>query len=884
MKSFGININPFVTATVILAASLSLSSCNQDLTEQDVPQVSEGISFSPSLLSFEKTATKSWGEPMELDAEGMTVYLQEMEMDTLAIAPSVATKGTPATTMYESFYVTAYKSTTGSWTGSESPNFTNYQYKSYGNAWMRYGGTSPKWSASTDLWKFYAVGPNLVSFNSTAGVPNYTFSPSTTITSQTDLVEAVSSDYAGDYNDPVSLSFNHVLSGIQFGAGEFLTSLTVQRVTLGGIYTRGRHTIGTATWDVTTDNTTGSYALNSSVYTNGRNGDVFYDGANTFLIIPQVCPAGAYLEFQFQISGQGTFTTRADISGKEFKMGKTHLFKLSLDNSGWLYDFKMDMPTNWSYGGGNRTLKVYSSKYHTLGFYQPLRWTTEFSETGAEGPWTDTPPSWVTSFPSGGEGESNMNGTAYTLTASSASSLSFVDICSMQWPTSGSHTVYRGTAASPVDLSKEDVFGNANAGSLMTTANTYVVHSPGMYMIPLVYGNAITDGVTNVNSYSTTGLPSAGSSYCVDVFHNAYDTGISSPYIETDLAANSHTLGDALLVWGDLDGFIEVKSSLEEHNGIKYLVFEVPAETIDYGNAIVGVKDDSDNIVWSWQIWVTADELEDINTTFGSGITLLSKNIGQMPLTYHYNAYSPLVTFWVRFTQAETGAQIIKQFIRGSNETGKVSYIPSSIYQYGRKDPFPVHYTSSGAITVTYGDLPYSVSSSESTISSGTSIMHPNVFQKGSNNWCSDHTYFYNIWNMQANTNSIDCITIKTVYDPSPAGYCVPRLNTWDGMSISLSYMIDRTGDNNVNSTDFNTDYGWYFKRGPSDTEGYFMPITRYRNSAGVLYVDPKGDYWSATLESSSSGRLSEFTAGSFYPRTSCGRTYANAIRPQKIE
>ena len=41
------------------------------------------------------------------------------------------------------------------------------------------------------------------------------------------------------------------------------------------------------------------------------------------------------------------------------------------------------------------------------------------------------------------------------------------------------------------------------AATVENTANSYVISAPGVYMFPLVYGNAIKDGATNASAYKS---------------------------------------------------------------------------------------------------------------------------------------------------------------------------------------------------------------------------------------------------------------------------------------------------------------------------------------------------------------------------------------------
>lgn len=522
-----------------------------------------------------------------------------------------------------------------------------------------------------------------------------------------------------------------------------------------------------------------------------------------------------------------------------------------------------------TYSGGSESVTVSVTSQNLFGESTPVTAGTvsvDYSVDGGD-TWTTTPPTGI-----------SVSGSAPTYTFTVASAPTEVTMTGGEWPTTGSHAVYRGSAGSPVDLSKEDVFGNANAGGLMTTANTYVIHSPGMYMIPLVYGNAITDGATNVNSYSTTGLSSAGNSYCVNLFYNAYDTGISSPYIETDLAANSHTLGNALLVWEEVENLISVNPTLETYDGIKYLVFEVPASTIAYSNAVIGVKDDAGNVVWSWHVWATASDLYEVDTEYGAGVTLLSENIGQKPRLQRV-LLNPSLSCLARFkwTDGSVTKKAILTIDRTENSVlGQVEREANCTqYQWGRKDPFPY-------ISTTYGDMPYEKSAKSSLrITPGTAIMNPNLFRSNDypNDWCTEVASGRNLWNMQF-SGVYNVATIKTIYDPSPVGYCVPRYSTWQGFSFNTNYLIDLNGDGYLNSNDYNIEYGWYFKRSASDTEGYFM---LYQARIDPVSSAAFNAYW-LSVGFGTEGNALYFTSANLSTSQSFGRSYGFCVRPQKIE
>lgn len=130
---------------------------------------------------------------------------------------------------------------------------------------------------------------------------------------------------------------------------------------------------------------------------------------------------------------------------------------------------------------------------------------------------------------------------------------------------------------------------------MQNTANCYVINAPGKYSLPLVYGNAIKNGGTNASAYTS----SASGSYVLKNFVNHTGNAITDPYIYNN--ANC-TPDNATLVWQDSPELVtNVALSSDKHS----ITFDVNQATIAQGNAIVAVRNASDQIMWSWHIWVT---------------------------------------------------------------------------------------------------------------------------------------------------------------------------------------------------------------------------------------------------------------------------------------
>lgn len=529
----------------------------------------------------------------------------------------------------------------------------------------------------------------------------------------------------------------------------------------------------------------------------------------------------------------------------------------------------------FSYTGGSEdvTLRGYAGT-----------WDVSYSTDGGASYSAAAPSGLSVSRLSGSGGEQ-----VYRISLGPATPTPFAEGASTAWPSDARHNDPLGTPASPVDLSMVDIHGDPVSYG-RTTANTYVVHAPGTYMIPLIYGNAVTGGAVNTDSY----ICQNSGANIAEHFKNAYDTEISSPYIEADAAANGRSVASASLSWSDTDGLISVNSALQTHDGIKYLVFNVPSASINYGITVVSVRDDLGDVLWSWLVWVTGRELFDERieariSPATDGVAFLSEDIGSKPSRGSGNAY-PAFNCIVKFTTNDS-QQLLYVVQRYENRviTSYTNTPQPPYYQFGRPTPNPSNDgVAAGTYTVSDGAM----------VSCGTMLRHPEKFFIRSTDprfWCSDdYGAFHNVWNNNmTNSGADNGAIIKTVYDPSPAGYAVPlstafRYFTTDGNDHTSAFtyfnVIDWDKDGSITSSDYN--YGWYMKRSSSDTGGTHFPAPGYRNGNNgyVSGVGTKGIFWASRATAISYALSFDFTSIRILVyginERSCGFT----VRPQKLE
>lgn len=497
--------------------------------------------------------------------------------------------------------------------------------------------------------------------------------------------------------------------------------------------------------------------------------------------------------------------------------------------------------------------------------YFPYAWTTEFSTDGGV-TWTTTRPDMLPDFQTSGPGSNPRN------LAEFPNSYPFSVAAQLPVETNAHNDNLR--AAGPetnYDLSTKG--GKAT----MNTANCYVINAPGTYKFPLVYGNAIKDGSPNTTAYTS----SATGTYALKKFVTHLNTEISNPYIYNNSGC---TPADACLVWQDAPGLVQnIALDVNKQN----ITFEVPVETIRQGNAVVAVRDASGRIMWSWHIWVTdyvpGSDLKTVTNRQNYQYDFMPSYLGwcdSFLVTY------PERSVQVRFTQERTGVSSVAVLVQTEHSYARSGNNP--YYQWGRKDPMlPASGLRSPADKDCHTDPDKTGYAFDRTgigrVTIGESIQLPYRLYCGTTSpmdWCS--TTYYNLWSANnVATTANDTKVVKTVYDPSPAGFCVPPPNAFSGFTT--------TGAGSEIFSEFNVngdyDVGWNFYCGLNKTgDTIFFPASGSRgNSSGVvsgITSFPGGSCWAATARDTQAGSAMFFTSSSIYPVAGASRNMSYAVRP----
>lgn len=252
------------------------------------------------------------------------------------------------------------------------------------------------------------------------------------------------------------------------------------------------------------------------------------------------------------------------------------------------------------------------------------------------------------------------------------------------------------------------------------------------------------------------------------------------------------------------------------------IVFDVP-QPFKEGNAVIAAKDSNGTILWSWHIWLTDKPQEHVY--YNNAGTMMDRNLGA--------------------TSATPG------------DVGALGLL----YQWGRKDPFM---GSSSTISIVEAkstiEWPSPVSSTSTNGTIEYAVEHPTTFIKYNT---SNYDWFYT---GSSSTDNTRWNSVKTMYDPCPAGWRVPdggEKGVWNIVGVSIT--IDKTDD------------GISFSISSPSTTWY--PSAGFRSfSYGSLDAIESGSYWSVTPSGRNAHSL-YFTGNSIYLVRNESRSFGFSVR-----
>jgi len=661
------------------------------------------------------------------------------------------------------------------------------------------------WPSAVNFLQCFAYAPYQAANSSamsvfqtgTEGRPYIVMNVPEEIENQVDLMTAVTTPKVYERDYTIDLPFKHVMTCVRFALGTgFPAGSTIKRIRLMNIVGKGTYHIGSK-WELSTEaSDRKNYIITRVNYdvTANSSGTILSDERGdsyaTMLLLPQSFTpnSGQQIEVLYNKNdGSSDATIIADLGNTQWLPGTTVTYNLSAAANN--YDYVLQVSSaNVSHRGGYANVRVVSYRRPTGGgSVTPLKWrVTGYSlDNGAT--WTEEKPeaaSWfglATNGTGGTEDEIGYVHVSKQDPKGTASSVSASQDAARQIAVMKANGT-RGENA-PFDLSRHDVNGGP---TLQNTANCYIINAPGTYQLPLVYGNAIKNGQPNTTAY--TGSPA--------ISHKANAT-INSPYIR-DIEAP----GGALLVWQDAENLV---SAVHLDDGKENLVFTIDEDHITPGNAVVAVTNSAGTIMWSWQLWVTGQDVTETKRMFDchrNYTDMMTVDLGWVSLGGSQAEYAGRSAL-VRIQQE--GGQIATMKISQMSGTEIVGacYGSEPVYQWGRKDPLRPMDGNGGFKQC------YSPSSRTPTYAGGPvdykeSILNPHIFYASTGSWstvCYANTwiqgiaanaYGYQGWNYPNEE--------KTIYDPCPVGFKVPHEYTFFGTTTVSLYSSGTSNTNGVNS------------------------------------------------------------------------------------
>ena len=776
----------FVLKAVLIGlASFVVTACTDSDTAQETPKkIEDGISFAVTDIqnisesSLPKTKAPSVYEtastPLEGEgAEGLSLLETTVEGVNPVYHPA-ATRGTITTntnfaSLNKPFAIFATK---------EGSTAANYLY----NEKVNVDGTmvNPvKWKKSeSSKLKFFAVHPATNGDNSmvttTSGTnPVVNYTPATDVKKQFDLLVANTNSF--NYDDYVSqkipIAFSHATTAVLFKVGNDLSyNQQVKKIEIRNVIGNGTYDIATKAWTVGTTKKNFALELSTPFSTAVNPGAIMNGGDGTFFMVPQDIPADADVKITF-VSGKSV-VAKIGGNGKKWVAGTTRTYAISnpkdLEDRNAVLTVSSDK-TTYNYNETDVPFKV-TSYSELTGSGRPAKaepWAITKYEFSADGTtWTEGKPSMVAAMSS----ESGNGGTS-----AEARTMTFTNEYH-DYKAEREAELQAATEANGKDLSMVN-------GS-RSTANCYIVSAGGTYKFPMVYGNAIKNGATNTSSY-TSSYPA--SEHIFNKFWGASE--INSPYIT---GAN-----DAKVLWTSTP---DIVSDVTINNG--NVEFKVNKDKMKEASVIIGVTNNTlgtYNVLWSWHIWITSKDV--VNTDNGY---FMLEPLGFRHTEWHGTTYEKDRKVRLTVTQTRTGKTAQVEFTQKASalvRKGQAMY-----YQQGRKDPL---YPSNGMTLQSTGTepngynrgmLPY-WSVKMPLIMARFRTYNPNDpgIGKGEANgdwmWINfsdqgdgtkyyshaEHATYFNLWDVNncvgyQNPNAF----VKTVYDPSPAGFRIPRLDEFN--------------------------------------------------------------------------------------------------------
>ncbi len=336
------------------------------------------------------------------------------------------------------------------------------------------------------------------------------------------------------------------------------------------------------------------------------------------------------------------------------------------------------------------------------------------------------------------------------------------------------------------------------------------------------------------------------------------------------------------VVWADFNWSAEgvVLSKPSGNGSADYFALQVPRGIS--GNMVVGIRQSGTNYLWSWHLWITDYRPDE------------ASKIDPEPDRYVY-AVSGGEIHRYEGANWQAGGLYEESFIMDRNlgalSTAYVGLGRGSIYyQFGRKDPLPGSYTvylTDGTTKNAVGQT-YSVTNDIEKLRSSIiySINHPLTFITNSGSkvpdgstvycWTYDNPYNPAVWSGNSNIiwqdpnrrYSTDDPLPKSIFDPCPPGWRLPRNGVWSDFRNNNAAKPTTNANGGTDPLRGFAPYAantstaglryWPYPETGSDmvTDEIYYPASgsRYNGSGAMSSVGSNGYYWSSSPFNQSSG------------------------------
>ena len=288
-------------------------------------------------------------------------------------------------------------------------------------------------------------------------------------------------------------------------------------------------------------------------------------------------------------------------------------------------------------------------------------------------------------------------------------------------------------------------------------------------------GRGNTDGLRVANSYIVNPHPRYPITYYIPVEDriNEFWTGYTADPNNTIVAGVDWTNDPAYevkLMWynGGSISYSIASKGYSAAIGQNVIKVDLPANC-EHQNAVVNVVKNG-VVIWSWHLWITDyvpySSKEVTVNKHGVGV----KEVQRGELHRYANAAFQSGGLYKDklIMDRYLGATDATEAGQSGGHTGSKG---SLHYQYGRKDPI-----TTNAKTYING---YQYAVHKDQVSMDYAINNPNKWYAVVGNWTVDYQNFEYSWNEKNTSYS------KSIFDPSPLGFKVPKKEVWKGISKS---------------------------------------------------------------------------------------------------